>query len=127
MILKKQLLIAGLCSAMIGLKSPQFSWLKGGAETAKKLLPHIWSSDLSLSKKIHASTHLLGSSVFLFVFVLGVFSVPLLYVINPMQIDTKYLSVFLVSLLSVAAVYYVANVETAWDNQNKFKSVLSRL
>jgi len=115
---------AELPSEMIGLKSQQYRWMKGGAETAKKLLPQIWTSHLPFRQKIHASTHLLGSSIFLFVFMLGVFSVPLLYVINPMNLETKYMSVFLISLLSVMAVYYVANVEAAWDNENKIKSII---
>jgi len=115
---------AELPAEMIGLKSQQHRWMKGGAETAKKLLPTIWKSHLNLSRKIHASIHLLGSSVFLFVFTMGVVSVPLLYIINPLNIDTRILSVFLISLFSIMAVYYVANVNTAWDNQNKIKSIL---
>lgn len=115
---------AELPAEMNGLKSQQFRWMKGGAETAKKLLPKVWSSELAFTKKIHASTHLLGSSIFLFVFIMGVFSVPLLYVVNPLSIDTKYLSIFLVSLLSVASVYYVANVETAWNQDNKLTSII---
>ena len=115
---------AELPAEMIGLKSQQHRWMKGGAETAKKLLPTIWRSELDFKRKIHASIHLLGSSVFLFVFTMGVVSVPLLYIINPLNIDTRILSVFLVSLLCIMAVYYVANVNTAWDNQNKTKSIL---
>lgn len=115
---------AELPSEMIGLKSQQYRWMKGGAETAKKLLPQIWKSQLSLTRKLHASTHLLGSSIFLFVFLLGIFSVPLIFVLNPLDIDQKYMSIFLVSLLSVAAVYYVANVQTAWDSDNKLKSIV---
>jgi cellulose synthase/poly-beta-1,6-N-acetylglucosamine synthase-like glycosyltransferase len=114
---------AELPSEMIGLKSQQYRWMKGGAETAKKLLPTIWRSQLGLIQKLHASTHLMGSSVFLFIFVLGVFSVPLVYILNPLQLDTRFMSIFLISLLCIIAVYYVANVRTAWDNQNKLKSI----
>jgi len=118
---------AELPAEMIGLKSQQHRWMKGGAETAKKLLPTIWKSKLDFKRKLHASIHLLGSSVFLFVFTMGVVSVPLLYIINPMNIDTRILSVFLLSLLCIIAVYYVANVKTAWDNQNKLKSIMKFL
>ena len=62
---------AELPAEMIGLKSQQYRWMKGGAETAKKLIPTIWKSTLSPIKKLHASIHLLGSTVFLFVFLLG--------------------------------------------------------
>ena len=115
---------AELPAEMNGLKSQQYRWMKGGAETAKKLLPQVWSSELKPIQKIHATTHLLGSSVFLFVFILGIFSVPLLFAINPLKLDPSFMSIFLISLLSISAVYYVANVQTAWDDSSKFKSIL---
>jgi len=109
---------------MIGLKSQQYRWMKGGAETAKKLLPVIWSSSLKLKQKMHATTHLLGSSIFLFVFLLGVFSVPLLFFLIPLKINDSILGVFLLSTVAIIAVYYVANVQTAWDQDNKLKSIV---
>ena len=99
---------------MNGLKSQQFRWMKGGAETAKKMLPTIWKSDLKFPQKLHASAHLLGSSVFLSVFCIGVFSVPLALVIGDLGIGIQYLWVFIISLLAIIQVYYVANVRTAW-------------
>lgn len=115
---------AELPSEMNGLKSQQYRWMKGGAETAKKLLPMVWTSQLKAIQKIHATTHLMGSSVFLFIFLLGVFSVPTLFLINPLNIDMSIMSIFLISLISIICVYYVANVETAWDQENKFKSIV---
>jgi len=114
---------AELPSEMHGLKSQQFRWMKGGAETARKLLPQVWHSQLGVVQKLHASVHLLASSVFLFVFILGVFSVPLLFLINPLKLDMSIMGFFLISLLAIMAVYYVANVESSWDNDNKLKSV----
>lgn len=70
---------AELPAEMNGLKSQQFRWMKGGAENARKLLPAIWRSALSLRKKLHATGHLLASGVFLFVFLAGVFSVPMMF------------------------------------------------
>ena len=60
---------AELPAEMNGLKSQQFRWMKGGAETAKKMLPTIWKSNLKLNQKIHATGHLLGSTIFIFVFI----------------------------------------------------------
>lgn len=114
---------AELPARMEGLKSQQHRWMKGGAETAKKLLPQVWASDISLLKKIHASIHLLGSSVFLCVFLVGVFSVPLLYFINPLEIDVNILSLFLISTLLIGIVYYVANVRKAWEEKSKLKAI----
>lgn len=115
---------AELPAEMNGLKSQQYRWMKGGAETAKKLLPTVWKSDLGLVKKLHASSHLLSSSVFLGVFMLGVFSVPLLFLIIPMGIDPKYFGAFLISLLTVIFVYFAANVGTAWKNENRWRMIV---
>ncbi len=115
---------AELPAEINGLRSQQYRWMKGGAETAKKVLPKVWQSDLGLRTKIHGTLHLLGSSVFLAVFLLGVFSVPLLYFTNPLGIEPRYLTIFLTGLLSILIVYYVANVEVAWRDENRVRMVL---
>ena len=114
---------AELPAEMNGLKSQQYRWMKGGAETAVKVLPKIWGSDLGLYKKIYASAHLLSSSVFLFVFLLGIFSVPLTYFIQPLGLNQDIFGIFLIGLISIAIVYYVANVEKCWDDKNKLKLI----
>jgi len=106
-----------------GLKSQQFRWMKGGAETAKKMLPTIWKSDIALNKKLHASAHLLGSSVFLCVFCIGVFSVPLAFLVGGLNLPMRYFSVFLISLIAIILVYYVANVGKAWPKESKLKMI----
>ncbi len=55
---------AELPAEMNGLKSQQFRWMKGGAETAKKMLPAVWRSDLPLRTKFHASLHLICICVY---------------------------------------------------------------
>jgi len=102
---------AELPAEMNGLKSQQFRWMKGGAETAKKMLPTVWNSDIPFLKKVHASTHLLSSSVFLCVFIMGVFSVPILYFLNPLEIDSNYFGVFLLSLVYI----YFSSILSAID------------
>lgn len=100
---------------MNSLKSQQFRWMKGGAETAKKMLPTVWQSDLSLKQKFHASMHLLASTVFVFVFILGVFSVPLLFFLGDLievGFSKNFFAIFLVGLLSIISIYYVANVQS---------------
>ncbi|MGB4959503.1 MAG: glycosyltransferase, partial [Saprospiraceae bacterium] len=110
-----------------GLKSQQYRWMKGGAETAKKLLPIIWKSDLTISKKIQATSHLLSSSIFVFIFAMSILSVPLIFVLKPLGILIENFAYFLVSLLSVILVYYVANVGVAWPRQNKAWMILKFL
>ena len=96
---------AELPAEMNGLKSQQFRWMKGGAESAKKLLPTVWKSDLKLSQKLHTTSHLLGSSVFIFIFIVGIFSVPLLFILNELGLKPHFLSIFFVATLAIIAVY----------------------
>jgi cellulose synthase/poly-beta-1,6-N-acetylglucosamine synthase-like glycosyltransferase len=110
---------AELPAEMRGLKSQQYRWMKGGAETAKKLIPSIWNSNLALSKKIHASVHLLASSVFIFIFSLSIFSVPLLYLMTKVKIQQDFMSIFLVSIIAITFIYFIANVGKAWPRENK--------
>lgn len=105
---------AELPAEMNSFKSQQFRWMKGGAETAKKMLPTVWKSDLSWGQKFQGTFHLLGSTVFVFVFLLGVFSVPLLFFLGELiesGFSKNFFAYFLVGLLSIMAVYYVGNVK----------------
>ena len=115
---------AELPAEINGLKSQQYRWMKGGAETAKKVLPKVWKSDLSLRQKVHASAHLLGSSVFLAVFSIGFFSVPLMFFIGPVNIDLSYYAIFIVGLASIVVIYYVANVQKAWQDEPWLRNVI---
>lgn len=110
---------AELPAEINGLKSQQYRWMKGGAETAKKMLPKVWSSDILWHKKVQATSHLLSSSIFIFVFIIGVFSVPMMFLLAPLSIDTSKLTIFMVSLLSIIVIYFVANVGIAWPRQNR--------
>lgn len=112
---------AELPAEMNGLKSQQFRWMKGGAETAKKMLPTVWKSDLSWRQKLHTTAHLLGSTVFVFIFIVGVFSVPLLFILSEFGFSSDFLAWFLVGMLSILAIYYVANVEAELKKESYAK------
>jgi cellulose synthase/poly-beta-1,6-N-acetylglucosamine synthase-like glycosyltransferase len=111
---------AELPAEMNGLKSQQFRWMKGGAETARKMLPTVWKSNLGLIQKIHATSHLLASTIFVFVFVAGVFSVPLIFILPQLGISGGFFSYFLVGWLSITAIYFVANVQAELDQSQPF-------
>ncbi|MEO0896351.1 MAG: cellulose synthase family protein [Bacteroidota bacterium] len=70
---------AELPAEMGAIKSQQYRWMKGGAEVARKMVFTLWRSNESFAKKIHGTFHLLSSSVFIMVLMLGATSVPLLY------------------------------------------------
>ncbi len=118
---------AELPAEMNSYRSQQFRWMKGGAETAKKMLPTIWNSNLPFGKKLHASMHLMASSIFVIVFILGVSSVPLVYTINHLALnygfDKDSFTGFLVGLLVVAAVFYVANIQSPVRKESLPKAI----
>jgi len=119
---------AELPAEMNSFKSQQFRWMKGGAETAKKMLPTVWRSPMRLVQKIHTTFHLLGSTVFIFVFVLGVFSVPLLFLLSELLafgLTKDIFAGFLIGLLSIIAVYFVGNVQSGlYENQPRWRTLL---
>lgn len=84
------------------LKSQQFRWMKGAAETARKHLANIWKAHLPLIKKIQGTSHLLSSSIFIFILLISLTSVPLLFIsaggggVGPIL---KFMSFFLSGLL----------------------------
>ena len=64
-------------------RSQQFRWNKGGAENFQKMAKRVvLSSNLSFKSKIHGLLHLLNSSMFLNVFLVGILSIPMLYIKN---------------------------------------------
>lgn len=111
---------AELPSEMNGLKSQQFRWMKGGAETARKMLPAVWNSKLPLVKKLHTTLHLLASGIFLFVFLIGLFSVPLIFGLHALGIDADIFTFFLIGWMGIIAVYYVGNIEADLQKEGSY-------
>ncbi|SMB99491.1 Glucomannan 4-beta-mannosyltransferase [Hymenobacter roseosalivarius DSM 11622] len=72
---------AELPAHLAALKSQQYRWNKGAAETARKHLGRVWrSASLPLATRLHATFHLLNSSVFAVILVMALLSVPLVWV-----------------------------------------------
>ncbi len=61
-------------------KVQQFRWAKGAVQTAKKLLPQLWRSELPFLVKAQATIHLTNHFVFPVLMLISVFSLPLLYI-----------------------------------------------
>ena len=115
---------AELPAEMNGLKSQQFRWMKGGAETAKKMLPTVWKSDLTFGQKVQATSHLLGSTVFIFIFLTGVFSVPLVFLLDAIYVDVQAFAWFLLGLVSIALIYFTGNVQSDISGESSVKLFL---
>jgi len=64
-------------------RSQQFRWNKGGAENFRKTVVNLVSAkNISFKTKFHGVMHLLNSSMFLFVFLVALLSIPMLYIKN---------------------------------------------
>jgi cellulose synthase/poly-beta-1,6-N-acetylglucosamine synthase-like glycosyltransferase len=74
---------AELPAILSAARTQQFRWNKGGAENFVKIASKVLKSDnISNKTKFHGILHLLNSSMFLFVFIMAIFSVPMLFVKN---------------------------------------------
>jgi cellulose synthase/poly-beta-1,6-N-acetylglucosamine synthase-like glycosyltransferase len=105
---------AELPEQLDALKSQQFRWNKGAAETARKHLGRVWRTPaLSLATRLHATFHLLNSSVFAVILLMAVLSVPLVFLRAhrpEWQPVFRLASAFVLSLLPLTYYYY-----TAWQ------------
>ncbi|GGG18189.1 glucosyltransferase [Dokdonia pacifica] len=64
-------------------RSQQFRWNKGGAENFQKMASKVVNSkNLSTKTKFHGILHLLNSTMFLNVLIVGLLSIPMLYIKN---------------------------------------------
>lgn len=104
---------AELPAEIHGLKSQQYRWMKGGAETAKLLLKPLWQSDQRWLVKIQGTAHLLTSSVFVAIVVATIFSVPASYsgFQFPKQIPLAWLS--FLAMMGLSMNYFIANLNHA--------------
>jgi cellulose synthase/poly-beta-1,6-N-acetylglucosamine synthase-like glycosyltransferase len=96
---------------MNGLKAQQFRWMKGGAENVRKLLCKVWQKPFSIARKIHAAQHLLGSSLFLMLFVGAITSLPLLYFFPEMGANLPFFSLLYLSFGIIVVLILVANLK----------------
>ncbi len=92
---------AELPSEINALKSQQFRWTKGAIETARKILPRVWSAPLPLRTKIHATFHLTNNLVFPFIVIAGILNVPLVFIKHQGNHDQYFLfmSVFVFAFI----------------------------
>ncbi|MEM0970816.1 MAG: glycosyltransferase, partial [Verrucomicrobiota bacterium] len=74
---------AELPTTMAGFKAQQFRWAKGTMQTAKKLLPTLWHSPVSLSTKVEGTIQLACHSIYGAMFLLAVLSLFLPWIALP--------------------------------------------
>jgi cellulose synthase/poly-beta-1,6-N-acetylglucosamine synthase-like glycosyltransferase len=93
---------AELPSEINALKSQQFRWTKGAIETAKKILPLLWKSDVPLRIKLYSSFHLTNNIVFPFILLAAILNVPLIFVKNSggYELYFAFMSIFVLAFIS---------------------------
>lgn len=96
---------------MQAIKSQQYRWNKGAAETARKVFFQVVTSKFSLLTKIHAFFHLFNSSVFVSLFIAAFLSIPMLYIKRDHpEIDWVFHAglIFILGFLSISFFYWIA-------------------
>jgi cellulose synthase/poly-beta-1,6-N-acetylglucosamine synthase-like glycosyltransferase len=97
---------------MPAIKTQQYRWNKGAAETSKKNLRKVYQQKLPFITKLHATFHLLNSSVFLMLLVVGILSLPLLLIkFNHPQLNLLFIiaNLFLIGFFSIAYYFWIAS------------------
>ncbi len=100
-----------LPAEMSSYKSQQFRWAKGAIETAKKHLPDVWKSNISLVLKFHSTLHLCANALFILIFLSGLLTVPLMIIKNTTEGYDLYFQImtaFLISFISSVLFYLSA-------------------
>jgi cellulose synthase/poly-beta-1,6-N-acetylglucosamine synthase-like glycosyltransferase len=99
------------------LKSQQFRWTKGGAETARKNMRSLFASKLSLSVKLHGAFHLIYSFGFISIIIYTLLSVPLLFI---KKFYPDYNLLFTISsLISISFFIYILHYFISYFNNTK--------
>lgn len=107
---------------MPAIKSQQYRWNKGAAETARKNLGKVLKSNIGFSSKMHALFHLFNSSVFVSLLIASLLSIPMLYIkdANPkLSLLFDLGSIFLIGFFSIAFFYWIATKNTVKENFKK--------
>lgn len=95
-------------------KSQQYRWIKGGAETARKLTHSLCTKDINKTTKFYAFAHLYSSSIYIIILLMLFVSLPLLWYKNSyIEIEYKYYLIpFIISNIFIAISYYIATVQS---------------
>ena len=102
---------AELPAEMAAIKSQQFRWTKGAAETARKNLWNVLRATMPFHVKLHATFHLLNSFLFVCILSNALLSVPLVFMAahDPVVASFfQYGSVFFLSLFALILFFWIS-------------------
>ncbi|MBL7942613.1 MAG: glycosyltransferase [Flavobacteriales bacterium] len=102
--------MAELPVTMGAVKSQQYRWTKGAAESTRKLLSRVLRSPLPFRTKVHASFHLMNSVVFVCMMLLAVLSIPMLWLKYRFEMFDDWITLngalFVLTYFNLAFFYY---------------------
>lgn len=104
-------------------RSQQFRWNKGAAENFQKNYKQVLKhQQLSLSTRIHSFFHLLNSSFFFVVLLMGIVSIPVLFLLDDPAYSTLFtgMIIFVLSPVIFFITYYVAYKELHKNDRYSF-------
>ena len=108
---------AELPSGINALKTQQFRWIKGAIETAKKILPILWKSKVSLRIKLQSTFHLTNNLVFPFILLASILNVPLIFIKNSgsHEVYFAFMSIFVIAFISTFLFYLYSQKDVYAD------------
>jgi cellulose synthase/poly-beta-1,6-N-acetylglucosamine synthase-like glycosyltransferase len=112
---------AELPSEINALKAQQFRWTKGAIETAKKILPVVWKSNIPLRVKLQSTFHLSNNLVFPFILLAAILNVPLIFIKNSGSHEVYFalMSVFVLAFISTFLFYLYSQKDIRSDWRKK--------
>lgn len=112
---------AELPSEINALKSQQFRWTKGAIETAKKILPLVWKSDVPMRVKLQSTFHLTNNIVFPFILLAAILNVPLIFIKNSGSHELYFavMSLFVLAFISSFLFYLYSQKDVRADWRKK--------
>jgi cellulose synthase/poly-beta-1,6-N-acetylglucosamine synthase-like glycosyltransferase len=103
---------AELPITMSALKNQQHRWMKGGAECFRKMAWRIVSAkNVKFMDKIHGLSHLFNSSVFFFILLLSLLSLPILHIkdsFSDLNFFIQFGSIFILSTIFLMFYYWMS-------------------
>jgi cellulose synthase/poly-beta-1,6-N-acetylglucosamine synthase-like glycosyltransferase len=112
---------AELPSEIAALRNQQHRWTKGAIETARKILPRVWKSNLPFKKKLHSTFHLGNNIVFPFVVLAAILNVPLVFIKHQGGYETYFgvMAVFVFAFVGLFFFYLYSqkNVYPDWQRR----------
>ncbi len=106
---------------MNALKAQQFRWTKGYIETAKKIIPLVWRSDIPLKLKLHSTFHLTNNIVFPFILLVAILNVPLIFIKNagPYWSFFNFMAIFIIAFIGSFLFYTYSQKDVYPDWRKK--------